>query len=55
MALEDCMLLQHIFWHRPEEMAPIADHILSQLVAADGCAQAEYIFTGELQSHEDSD
>ena len=47
VTLDDCLLLQHILWQRPEEAARISDWLLSQMAEDNGLEAANYILRGE--------
>lgn len=47
VSLHDCLLLQHVFWQKPDEAGRIADFVLSQLASDEkSLTQADYIFKG---------
>lgn len=47
ISLQDCLLLQHIFWQKPDEAERIADFVLSQLASDEkNMLQADYLFKG---------
>ena len=47
VTLDDCLLLQHILWQRPEEASRISDWLLSQMAEDNGLEAANYILRGE--------
>ena len=51
VAPQDCLLLRHILWQRPEETEPISGHIIAQLTASGGLSQAEFVLKGALAVH----
>eukprot|EP00891_Asterochloris_glomerata_P000565 jgi/Astpho2/565/gw1.00013.152.1_t len=46
VTLDDCLLLQHILWQRPEEASRISDWLLSQMAEDNGLEAANYILRG---------
>ena len=48
VTLDDCLLLQHILWQRPEEASRISDWLLSQMAEDNGLEAANYILRGDI-------